>query len=142
MRLFMVLCLILCSVVVSAAELTIEWTAPNARENGTTLSVSDLGGYEIRYKNKVETVYHSVIIPDGKAVSYLMSNVDANDYMFSIAAFDMNGLYSEFVDVAVKVSAKPIAPPSFIVKQKAIDVLLACRAASPRCYVAVVGEWR
>lgn len=81
-----------------AGPVGISWTAPNKRENGDYLDITDLGGYEIRYKKTSDSKYTYISINDAWANTYNFPWLDG-DYVFQIAAFDKNGVYSPFVDI-------------------------------------------
>ena len=74
------------------------WSVPTARENGEYLDITEIGGYEIRYKSKSQTEYESVLIKDAFIDSYYFDYLKG-DYQFEIATFDKGGLYSKFVPV-------------------------------------------
>lgn len=74
------------------------WTAPTRRENGAHLDISQVGGYEVRYKLRSQNQYTYVTIPDGYTDAYYFDYLKG-DYEFEIAAFDINGLYSQFVRI-------------------------------------------
>jgi hypothetical protein len=74
------------------------WTPPSQRENGEYLDITELGGYELRYKRISDNSYTSVVIKDAYIDSYYFDNLQG-DYEFQIAAFDVNGIYSAFVQV-------------------------------------------
>jgi len=76
----------------------INWTPPTRRENGDYLDIADVGGYALRYKLKSESQYTNIKIDNGYTDSYYF-NYLKGDYQFEIAAFDSNGLYSEFVSI-------------------------------------------
>lgn len=76
----------------------IYWSAPHQRENGAFLDITELGGYELRYKRKSDTRYTSIIINDIYTDAYYFDNLEG-EYEFQIAAYDMNGLYSPFVQI-------------------------------------------
>jgi len=84
-----------------AGPVGISWTAPNKRENGTYLNITDIGGYEIRYKNITDANYTYITINDAFKNRYDFAYL-VGDYIFQIAAFDKNGVYSPFVDVQRK----------------------------------------
>lgn len=84
--------------VVVAGPVEISWTAPNKRENGDYLDISDIGGYEIRYKKISDSTYTYIAINDAFEDRYSFSYLVGN-YVFQIAAFDKNGVYSSFVDI-------------------------------------------
>lgn len=72
------------------------WSPPNQRENGEFLDITELAGYELRYKRKSDSHYTSIVIDDPYADAYYFDNLHG-EYEFQIAAFDLNGVYSEFV---------------------------------------------
>lgn len=79
----------------------IYWTAPNKRENGVHLDITELGGYELRYKRTSDERYKSINIDDSYTDSYYFDNLEG-EYEFQIAAYDVNGVYSPFVQVSRK----------------------------------------
>lgn len=74
------------------------WTPPKQRENGDYLDITELGGYVLRYKRKSEAQYTSIIIKDSYADAYYFDDLQG-EYEFQIAAFDINGVHSPFVQV-------------------------------------------
>lgn len=75
------------------------WDRPEYRENGEYLEGDDIGGYELRYRRVGEEDTNTVIINDGWDEDYELGEL-VGSYQFSIAAFDNNGLYSEFVSLS------------------------------------------
>lgn len=76
----------------------IKWTQPVQRENGDPLAITEIGGYEIRYRLTTDNTYSYVTINDAYINEYTY-NGNPSNMLFQIAAFDTNGLYSNFVDV-------------------------------------------
>lgn len=74
------------------------WNPPKQRENGDFLDITEIGGYELRYKRKTDSRYTTIIINDGYLDVYYFDNLQG-DYEFQIAAFDITGLYSAFVNI-------------------------------------------
>lgn len=74
------------------------WTAPTRRLNGEQLDITEIGGYEIRYKQRTQNQYESIKIPDGFTDSYYFDYLEGQ-YEFEIAAYDIEGLYSNFVPI-------------------------------------------
>lgn len=81
-----------------AGPVGISWTAPNKRENGDYLDITELGGYEIRYKKSSDAKFTYISINDAWTNSYNFPWLEG-EYVFQIAAFDKNGVYSPFVDI-------------------------------------------
>lgn len=75
-----------------------KWVPPNQRENGTFLDITELGGYELRYKRISDPHYKSLIINNSYIDAYSIENLQG-EYEFEIAVFDIFGLYSKFVKI-------------------------------------------
>jgi hypothetical protein len=76
----------------------IYWNAPTERENGDYLDITEIGGYELRYKRKSDIYYTRVVINDAFTDAYYFDHLEG-EYEFQIAAFDKIGLYSSFVPI-------------------------------------------
>jgi hypothetical protein len=76
----------------------IAWSVPTTRENGEYLDITEIGGYEIRYKLKSAQSFTSVVIKDAFIDTYYFDYLKG-DYEFEIATFDKTGLYSKFIPV-------------------------------------------
>jgi hypothetical protein len=74
------------------------WAAPTRRLNGDHLDITELGGYEVRYKLRDQDKFEHITIPDAFTDSYYFDHLDG-DYEFQIAAYDKDGLYSSFVAI-------------------------------------------
>lgn len=84
-----------------AGPVGMNWIAPNMRQNGSVLDITEIAGYEIRYKLASADKFTYISINDAWTNTYNFSWLEGN-YVFQIAAFDKNGLYSEFVDVVTR----------------------------------------
>lgn len=76
----------------------LRWLAPDQRENGNFLDITELAGYEIRYRLTTANQFTYVTINDAWVDQYNFPWLEGN-YVFQIAAFDKNGVYSNFVDI-------------------------------------------
>lgn len=85
----------------ATGDVTLYWAPPTQREDGTTISESELGGFLIRYKPRSATDYTLIDINDRSAKSRIISNL-TGDYEFQIAAYDSNNLYSTFATLFPK----------------------------------------
>ena len=68
------------------------------REDGATLDMTELGGYEVRYRRAADTEYTYVSIEDAYKNELNLSWLEGT-YVFEVAAFDKNGLYSRFIKI-------------------------------------------
>ncbi len=74
----------------------LDWSIPSTRVNGEPLQLSEIGGYEIRYKNVNDDNYIIIKINDGYAQSFIFDELPEGDYQFMIAVYDTDGVYSDF----------------------------------------------
>lgn len=82
---------------------TLQWDIPRARANGDALQINELGGYEIRYHNRLTQQHETRIVNDPFATEVVFEQLASGEWEFTIAAFDTNGIYSPFSSPVVKV---------------------------------------
>lgn len=76
----------------------LRWEHPKYRANGDYLELHDIGGYELRKKNKatLETIY--LVIEGNTQTEFIITDL-TGDEIIDIAVFDTNGLYSDFIPI-------------------------------------------
>lgn len=72
------------------------WQHPQQRQNGRYLELSEIQGYELRYRPDSLSTYTIISIPGNTTTSYASPSLSSN-WDFEIAVYDTRGLYSEFV---------------------------------------------
>jgi hypothetical protein len=81
-----------------SGDVSLYWQAPTQRANGVKMELSDIGGYEIRYKHIKDNSYSTIVIRGNAQSNFVISNVPVpENYVFEVAVFDTNGIYSDFV---------------------------------------------
>lgn len=78
-----------------AGPVALSWVAPKQREDKTVLDITELGGYQLRYKLLADKTYTYIIINSAWTSTYNFSWLEG-DYVFQIAAFDKTGVLSDF----------------------------------------------
>ncbi len=76
----------------------LSWASPDARENGEILELSEISGFEIKYKNITDNSYSTVTVNEPFTTSFSIDGLAAGTYEFVIATIDADGIYSEFSD--------------------------------------------
>ncbi len=85
----------------ASTSVTLYWSTPHERANGELMTMSDIGGYEIRYKTDAEATYQTVQLNDPAVSQYVIDGLtDATQYQFEVAVYDADGIYSDFVVAA------------------------------------------
>lgn len=81
-----------------SGSISLYWSEPLEREDGTPLNATDIQGYEIRYRPKGASEYTAVFVEGYAVDSYHFDNLpDPENLTIEIAVVDNNGLYSDFV---------------------------------------------
>jgi hypothetical protein len=84
------------SVVVPTGSVTLGWTAPATRADGTPLSLADIDGFRIYYGESAGDYTDSVEVADGTAQTVTVNDIPVGTYHVAITAFDANGSESGF----------------------------------------------
>ena len=84
------------SVVVPTGSVTLGWTAPTTRADGTPLSLADIDGFRIYYGESAGDYTDSVEVADGTAQTVTVNDIPVGTYHVAITAFDANGSESGF----------------------------------------------
>ncbi len=78
-------------------NLTISWTAPSARADGTPLPLSEIAGYRIYFGTSRYNYGTTVAIDDGSMVQGTINNLNAGTtYYFVMTTIDTEGRESSF----------------------------------------------
>ena len=81
-----------------SGDVSIYWQAPIERANGEAMPRSEIGGYEIRYKHVKDNSYNTIVIANTAISNWVIPDVPLpENYVFEVAVFDTNGIYSDFV---------------------------------------------
>jgi len=94
-------------VVLGEVPITLNWGRPTERENGRLLQVTDIGGYEVVKRSSMGVSSSPIIIPGNAqdTLQYTTSMIYNSTDKFLIAAYDTDGLYSNFVELTPIVGA-------------------------------------
>ena len=75
---------------------TIAWTAPVARSDGSPLSLADIGGYRVYYGTTEGDYPNHIDVNDGSAVEVTLNNLPLGSYYIVVTTYDVTGRESEF----------------------------------------------
>jgi hypothetical protein len=71
---------------------TLAWTVPTLNTNGTT--ITNLAGYRINYGTTSTELSQSVTIANPATTSYVVSDLSAGTWYFTVEAYNTDGTYS------------------------------------------------
>ncbi len=78
-------------------DFLLQWTPPKTREDGTYFELHELGGYELRYTLGGQSAVQAIML-SSQEINITLKQLP-NNTQFEIAAFDTDGLYSNFVAI-------------------------------------------
>lgn len=90
---------------VMTGSIDVEWVAPVAREDGTPLQLSDIGGYRIYYGVNKGDYPNYVDIPDGTVQSITLRDLPAGTYYLAMSTYDVSGQESDLSPPVQKLAA-------------------------------------
>ncbi|MGD8853923.1 MAG: putative Ig domain-containing protein [Gammaproteobacteria bacterium] len=75
---------------------TVSWTAPTARTDGSPLSISELAGYTVEYGSTEGSYTSAIPVDDPSATSLDVTGLPAGTYSFVVTARDSSGRESAY----------------------------------------------
>jgi hypothetical protein len=75
----------------TTGSLSLRWTAPSARSDGSGLALSEIGGYKIYYgtsRGNYSGIYNQT---NGAATSATVSNLASGTYYLAMSTYDTSG---------------------------------------------------
>ena len=105
---------------------SLKWSLPTQRENGKTLSVSEIAGYEITYKAATSQAINKIVLVGGSNSSYDLDLPTLDAYDIYISAYDTKGLLSAGLKVTYSPETSPPKMKDGSVSQKWIDPQTTC----------------
>jgi hypothetical protein len=83
-------------------SLTLQWTAPVTRADGTPLSLSDIDGYHIYYGTSAGNYPNRIDVADGTAQATTITDMPVGTYFLVMTTYDVSGLESVYSSMATK----------------------------------------
>ena len=87
----------------TTADVILSWTAPAEREDGSSISLSEIAGYQVFYGITQGQYSSSTTINDSTAVDYTFTDFPSGTYYFVITTLDTEGRESQFSSEVVVV---------------------------------------
>ncbi|MEJ2453980.1 MAG: fibronectin type III domain-containing protein [Candidatus Thiodiazotropha sp.] len=88
----------------TSSGVSLSWTAPSARTDGTFLPLTELAGYRIYMGTSSDNLNPVVDLSDDTVTSYTVDNLSAGSYYFAVSAYDTDGAesgYSEIIQITL-----------------------------------------
>ena len=89
-------------VVSQTGSLTLQWTAPVTRTDGTPLSLADIDGYRIFYGDSAGNYPNRLDVPDGTAQSATITDIPVGTYYIVMTTYDVDGRESAYSSMVAK----------------------------------------
>lgn len=82
---------------------TVSWVAPSSRLDGTSISISEIGGYILYYGTSSANLTDAVTISGGSTNQHQISGLVSATYYFQVSAYDQQGIEGPRSGLASKV---------------------------------------
>lgn len=92
--------------------ITLTWTAPSEREDGTGLALSEIAGYHIYYGTTAGDYQNTIIIDDFTATEYVFAEMPPATYYLVITTIDTDGRESVYSNEVIVVIPNYFASPN------------------------------
>ncbi|MES9852644.1 MAG: putative Ig domain-containing protein [Candidatus Thiodiazotropha sp. L084R] len=89
-------------VVATTGSMSLRWTAPTTRTDGSSLNLSEINGYHIYIGTSPNNLQMHVDLGQGDLSNYTVDNLDLGDYYVAIAAYDRTGNTSDLSNTVQK----------------------------------------
>jgi hypothetical protein len=83
-------------------SLTLQWTAPVTRADGTPLSLADIDGYHIYYGTSANNYPNQLDVANGTAQTVTITDIQVGTYYIVMTTYDVSGLESTYSSMAIK----------------------------------------
>ena len=87
---------------VQSGSMTLQWTAPVTRADGTPLSLADIDGYHIYYGTSAENYSNQLDVADGTAQTVTITDIPVGTYYIVMTTYDDSGLESDYSSMVIK----------------------------------------
>jgi hypothetical protein len=88
--------------IVQGAAISLSWTAPSEREDGTPISMSEIAGYRVYYGTSQGEYTEQVDVADSSTMQVALNNVAAGTYYIVVTTYDMEGRESAYSEEVVR----------------------------------------
>jgi hypothetical protein len=85
--------------------LTLSWTAPVTRSDGTPLSLTDIDGFYIHYGNSPGNYTYHINVTDGTAQEAILKDLAAGTYYIVMTTYDVDGRESGYSAMVKKTAS-------------------------------------
>ncbi|MBC7183358.1 MAG: hypothetical protein H5U30_07280, partial [Marinobacter sp.] len=89
-------------VTIPANAALLSWTAPLTRENGESLAMGEIAGYEVVYGTSADNLDNSLAIGDASVDELLVDELTQGTWYFAIRTLDTDGNRSRLSEVVYK----------------------------------------
>jgi len=87
---------------VQTGNISLHWTAPVTRADGTPLSLSDIDGYHVYYGTSAGSYPNQLNVADGTAQSATITNIPVGTYYLVMTTYDVGGRESVYSATVAK----------------------------------------
>ncbi|MCU7875015.1 MAG: hypothetical protein KZQ91_19955 [Candidatus Thiodiazotropha sp. (ex Lucinoma borealis)] len=86
----------------TTGSMSLRWTAPTTRTDGSSLSLADIKGYCIYVGTTRDNLQMQVELAEGDLTSYVLDNLELGEYYVAVSVFDQQDIMSSYSNIVLK----------------------------------------
>ncbi|MCM8857253.1 MAG: putative Ig domain-containing protein [Candidatus Thiodiazotropha sp.] len=86
----------------TTGSMSLRWTAPTTRTDGSSLSLADIKGYCIYVGTTRDNLQMQVELAEGDLTSYILDNLELGEYYVAVSVFDQQDIMSSYSNIVLK----------------------------------------
>jgi hypothetical protein len=83
-------------------DVSLEWVAPTTRTDGSSLDMSEIGGYKVYMGTSDDSLEQVIDLADNSVSDYVVEDLATGDYYFAVTTYDTEGNESSYSNVVMK----------------------------------------
>ncbi|MEL0583376.1 MAG: putative Ig domain-containing protein [Candidatus Thiodiazotropha sp. (ex. Lucinoma kazani)] len=86
----------------TTGSMSLRWTAPTTRTDGSSLSLADIKGYCIYVGTTRDNLQMQVELAEGDLTSYILDNLELGEYYVAVSVYDQQDIMSSYSNIVLK----------------------------------------
>ncbi|MCU7932040.1 MAG: hypothetical protein KZQ90_14655 [Candidatus Thiodiazotropha sp. (ex Codakia rugifera)] len=86
----------------TTGSMSLRWTAPTTRTDGSSLSLADIKGFCIYIGTTRDNLQMQVELAEGDLTSYVLDNLELGEYYVAVSVYDQQDIMSSYSNIVLK----------------------------------------
>jgi hypothetical protein len=86
----------------TVGDVSLTWVAPSTRTDGSSLDMSEIGGYKVYMGTTDDNLEQVLDLADSSISDYVVEGLATGDYYFAVTTYDTEGNESSYSNIVIK----------------------------------------